>query len=91
LAVPTYERAGRLMATRGTDKDDDDDYDKNIDQPQKLRKRNDRPDFKYDNSTFEGAVAWYIAEGMKNNSIDGNVTANELANFTIQGSFLPDT
>ena len=60
-----------------------------MDQPQK-RKRNDIPG-NIDNTTFEGAIANWIELGIQTNEIDPAILATfNGANFTAQGSLLPD-
>ncbi len=71
---------------RGTDKDNDIEAEKKVDQPQK---RNDIPG-NVDNSTFEGAIANWINLGVEKNEIDPTILATfHGANYTAQGSALP--
>jgi hypothetical protein len=93
--------ANRLIGTRGTTKDNDDATEKGIDQPQK---RDDGSNLAisnsnfplanltaaHDNSTFEGAIAYWIETGLKTNYMDANLTQNGLADFPLKGSILPD-
>lgn len=73
---------------RGTNKDDDQDGEKTIDQPQR---RNDLPG-PVNNASFEGAIANWIALGMANNEIDPTIatTLQVNGNYTAAGSLLPD-
>ena len=77
-----------LTVIRGTDKDNDADNEKGQDQPQK-RQKVDKP--LYNNDTFEGAIAYWISEGLKNNSMDANITEAALGDFNAEGSALPDS
>ena len=78
-----------LILLRGTTKDDDTDDEKTVDQPQK-HKRNDIPG-PADNTTFEGVIANYIAEGVAQSTIDPTVLQSFNGDgFTAQGSLLPD-
>ena len=83
---------------RSTTKDDDEDEEKNIDQPQKrdgvqpeassfisLRTRSDTPG-NLDNSTFEGNVGNWILQGVKDGTL--NTTAANFGEVNTQG--LPD-
>lgn len=81
--------AAILIISRGTTKDDDAGDEKTVDQPQK-HKRNDIPG-PVDNTTFEGVIANYIADGVKYNTTDPTILQSfNGQNFTAQGSLLPD-
>ena len=83
--------------SRGTDKDNDQDGDKSINQPQRRNdlsrrmKRNDLPGG-VDNASFEGAIANWIALGMAKGEIDPTIATTLLpnGNYTAAGSLLPD-
>ena len=84
---------------RGTTKDNDDAEEKAIDYPQKRQEPTtepaaagttvDTPLYQFDNSTFEGNVAYWIMEGLNDATIDPD-TSNGLLNDPENGSFLPD-